>query len=140
MTTKHLLTSLLLITLLTLIQCAQKKGVAITNCCGVPFTCDDMPNLGADWYWNWFPEPYQCNRAEPEFFSNIWGPSELSYLSRIPSSVNTVLGFNEPNFAKPWGSGVAPEIAAASWPQFEATGKSLVSPGVSTCLPGGACT
>ncbi len=90
--------------------------------------------LGCSWYYNWGPKPAStAAHTKAAFVPMFWSgkdvtPENVAY--EKASSHGALLGFNEPD-----GDGQANmtvEESLALWPQLEATGLRLGSPGTTT--------
>ena len=104
------------------------KGVAFSPLAG---RCEDLSQLGVSWYYNWSAHN-DCAYA-PEYVPQIWGSwQKLSWVPEPSKALadnarsNTLLGFNEPDFAEQ--SNLSVDEALALWPLLEQTGAQLGSP------------
>eukprot|EP00455_Lapot_gusevi_P049800 TRINITY_DN7125_c0_g1_i4.p1 TRINITY_DN7125_c0_g1~~TRINITY_DN7125_c0_g1_i4.p1 ORF type:complete len:262 (+),score=39.26 TRINITY_DN7125_c0_g1_i4:107-892(+) len=123
---------LIVVFLLLALPCESKKGVAVSGL----YNCNDTNFLEVEWWWNWSHQPYCQGTSQPEYVPMIWGEPQIGLLSQLPPS-SWLLTFNEPNYKSQ--SNMSPEKAAALWPALEATGRLLVSPGVTLCSLGDLC-
>jgi len=119
--------SLFVITLLVAMmahfcQAAGKKGMAIQH--GL-VNCGDMDFLNVDWWWDW-----QTDKLCParEFVPMIWGRGNLPNIAHLPPGSDWLMGFNEPNNPYAGQDVMSPEEAASHWPDFEKSGRKLLSP------------
>jgi hypothetical protein len=101
---------------------------------------------GVSWWYNWYFAPDSdlgdtWRHLNVEFVPMRWGDNyDIDEVrDGIPDGVNTILGFNEPNFFSQ--ANLSATEAAAMWPELEALadelGLALVSPAVNFC--GGGC-
>ena len=112
---------------------SAKKGVSYASS---NTQCADLQTLkGIEWYYNW-SEQDPCPNSGSEFIPMVWGSGALAGISTMSKSSQYLLGFNEPNFASQ--SNLSPSVAASYWPQLVATGKTLISPAMSTCFTSGS--
>ncbi|MBX3214177.1 MAG: glycoside hydrolase family protein [Labilithrix sp.] len=120
-----------------------KRGVAYGH-----HSPADMQALskGISWWYNWHFEPDTgiagvFASLGVEYVPMVWGANVATadVEQRAPSSAQTLLGFNEPNFFEQ--ANLSAAEAAARWPGVQAVadarGLTLVSPAVNFC--GGGC-
>ncbi|MEK7767169.1 MAG: glycosyl hydrolase [bacterium] len=90
--------------------------------------------LGSSWYYNWGPRPAAgAEGVKAQFIPMIWSGSFATdeNLAHVKAArYSALLGFNEPDGAGQADMSVAEAIAL--WPQLEATGLRLGSPGTTT--------
>ena len=124
-------------------QKSCKRGVAYGH-----HSPKDMAALapGISWWYNWYFAPdselQNAWRAlNVDFVPMRWGANYNidEVAAGIPSGVDTLLGFNEPNFFSQ--ANLSATEAASMWPELEQVadekGLALVSPAVNFC--GGGC-
>jgi hypothetical protein len=102
---------------------------------------------GISWWYNWDQRPDSAVRNSytstgVEFVPMIWGSAHIGRADAdVPNSgMNTLLGFNEPNFFAQ--ANLSPEEAARLWPELERVARNkgidrIASPAVNYC--GGGC-
>ena len=111
-------------------QVSSKKGAALN-----PFGAvrPALADSGVTWYYNWAADPAGVS-APPgvAFTPMIWGADSVNSqtLQAVQQRGDTLLGFNEPDFASQ--SNISPARALELWPQLQATGMRLGSPAPAT--------
>ncbi|GAA3385045.1 glycoside hydrolase family protein [Cryptosporangium minutisporangium] len=109
---------------------SSKKGAALN-----PFGAvrSALADARVGWYYNWAADP-QGIAAPPgvAFTPMIWGADSVNAatLDAVRQRGDTLLGFNEPDFASQ--SNLSVDRALALWPQLMATGMRLGSPAPAT--------
>jgi hypothetical protein len=107
---------------------SSKKGASLWKDDGMRAALADS---GVSWFYSWSTEPAGVKApAGVEFVPMIWGEKSLTpdALRQAKRNGDTLLGFNEPDFAAQ--SNLSVERALDLWPQLESTGMRLGSPAV----------
>ncbi|WP_211247697.1 glycoside hydrolase family protein [Cryptosporangium arvum] len=101
-----------------------KRGAALNNFGAVKTALGDS---GAGWYYTWGTDPVPAP-AGVSFTPMIWGEDSVDErtLSTVKQRGDTLLGFNEPDFASQ--SNLSPARALELWPSLQDTGMRLGSP------------
>ncbi|GEM_PF-1979246 len=115
---------------------------------GLPYSysshCEDVGAVGAQWQYNWSPNPQNCLNVEN--VPMIWGASDANALlngtATLGGNSQYILGFNEPDMRGQ--ANLSVQVAADLWYQIELKypNKKLVAPAPShndtyhTWLPG----
>lgn len=108
---------------------AEQKGVCASAGAGVS---EALAASGASWYYNWHATPDSIDTPPGvTFVPMIWGASDVNTaeLNEVKREGHVLLGFNEPDQRSQ--SNMSVNQALSLWPQLEATGMELGSPGVS---------
>lgn len=105
-------------------QVSGKKGAALNPFGPVRSALGDS---GVGWYYNWGTDPVAAPPGV-SFTPMIWGADSVNprTLAAVQQRGDTLLGFNEPDFANQ--SNLSPARALELWPSLEATGMRLGSP------------
>ncbi|GAA0269254.1 hypothetical protein GCM10009539_65500 [Cryptosporangium japonicum] len=103
---------------------ARKRGAALNDFGAVKPALADS---GVGWYYTWGTDPVDAP-AGVSFTPMIWGADSVDErtLAAAKQRGDTLLGFNEPDFASQ--SNLSPTRALELWPSLQGTGMRLGSP------------
>ncbi len=107
---------------------SAKKGASVWAEDGITKSLADS---GVSWMYNWAASPNGVTAPKGvQYVPMIWGAksADAATLAKAKANGNTLLGFNEPDFADQ--SNMSVDQALDLWPKLEATGMRLGSPAV----------
>jgi hypothetical protein len=116
-----------------LIEHPEKIGIGTWDKDNQGTALNDVNKAQLGWYYNWQESPLWDSDSTPEkatFVPMVWDETDVKGLTNLPSSADTLLGFNEPDNVTQANMSV--DQALALWPELMATGMRLGSPAPTT--------